>query len=176
LILPTAPDNEDRRKPISTFGGPPGLFKEGDWKCPSCGNINFSKREFCNRCRLRKPVEDADNGSLNSGGVSNSNLNPGSSSNAPLGNNNGGPSKDQGITYSSNEAAAGSYSGGGVQYSNAGSAGFSSSAGGWEIATPQDYNNVISEGQYQNPSGWAVEGNSAVNNDGNSGSERNPPE
>ena len=32
------------------LGGPPGLFKVGDWKCSKCDNINFSWRKVCNRC------------------------------------------------------------------------------------------------------------------------------
>lgn len=35
----------------SSFGGPPGLFKETDWRCENCHNINFSWRSECNRCK-----------------------------------------------------------------------------------------------------------------------------
>ena len=38
---------EERRKPAAHLGGPPGLFKEGDWRCAKCGNINFSRRNTC---------------------------------------------------------------------------------------------------------------------------------
>lgn len=27
-----------------------GLFKEGDWRCTKCFNVNFKWRRFCNRC------------------------------------------------------------------------------------------------------------------------------
>jgi len=36
------------------YGYPMGLFKENDWKCPNCNNINFSWRNECNRCHLEK--------------------------------------------------------------------------------------------------------------------------
>ena len=32
-------------------------MKPGDWNCPKCKNHNFAKREICNRCDTRKPVE-----------------------------------------------------------------------------------------------------------------------
>ena len=32
-------------------------MKPGDWNCPKCKNHNFAKREVCNRCDTRKPVE-----------------------------------------------------------------------------------------------------------------------
>ena len=32
-------------------------MKPGDWNCPKCNNHNFAKREVCNRCDTRKPVE-----------------------------------------------------------------------------------------------------------------------
>ena len=28
--------------------GPPGKFKEGDWPCSGCGNINYARRLACN--------------------------------------------------------------------------------------------------------------------------------
>ena len=36
------------------YGYPIGLFKENDWKCVHCNNINFSWRNECNRCHLEK--------------------------------------------------------------------------------------------------------------------------
>lgn len=32
--------------------------KDGDWPCPSCGNINFARRRNCNRCGTRRPDAD----------------------------------------------------------------------------------------------------------------------
>ena len=32
-------------------------MKPGDWNCPKCKNHNFAKRDICNRCDTRKPVE-----------------------------------------------------------------------------------------------------------------------
>jgi len=32
-------------------------MKPGDWNCPKCKNHNFAKREICNRCDTRKPIE-----------------------------------------------------------------------------------------------------------------------
>lgn len=37
------------------FRGPPGLFKAGDWTCPSCGNVNWERRDRCNMCQTSKP-------------------------------------------------------------------------------------------------------------------------
>lgn len=36
-------------------GGPPGLFKPGDWPCVICGNVNWQSRTACNRCGEKKP-------------------------------------------------------------------------------------------------------------------------
>jgi len=41
---------EELKDKIGYLGGPPGLFKEGDWVCSTCKNINFCKRLKCNRC------------------------------------------------------------------------------------------------------------------------------
>lgn len=43
----------------SFLGGPPGLFKEGDWRCDNCKNINFSWRDKCNKCN--RPKKDGNN-------------------------------------------------------------------------------------------------------------------
>ena len=51
------------KKETGYLGGPPGLFKEGDWKCKFCGNVNFEKRSKCNRCKKNKEdvaIEDPD--------------------------------------------------------------------------------------------------------------------
>ncbi|TMW66381.1 hypothetical protein Poli38472_004146 [Pythium oligandrum] len=37
------------------LGGPPGLFKAGDWACLTCGNVNWERRNECNICKGSKP-------------------------------------------------------------------------------------------------------------------------
>lgn len=51
-------------KPRGYLGGPIGLYKVGDWKCPSCNNVNFRFRTLCNRCKLPKPPESKKPASL----------------------------------------------------------------------------------------------------------------
>jgi hypothetical protein len=46
-----------KKKP-GLYGYPLGLFKENDWKCVNCNNINFSWRNECNRCHLEKYKND----------------------------------------------------------------------------------------------------------------------
>ena len=48
----------DTRKFVKNLGGPPGLFREGDWACSKCDNINFAKRQCCNRCGKEKDSND----------------------------------------------------------------------------------------------------------------------
>lgn len=45
-------DSRKRRR-----AGAPQVGVDGNWQCPtpSCGNINFPKREVCNRCSTRRP-------------------------------------------------------------------------------------------------------------------------
>lgn len=37
------------------FRGPEGLFKKGDWTCTACGNVNWERRQTCNKCQNQKP-------------------------------------------------------------------------------------------------------------------------
>ena len=34
--------------------------RKGDWRCPSCNNLNFAFRVICNRCKLQKPNNTED--------------------------------------------------------------------------------------------------------------------
>jgi len=47
-------DSRKRSRPTDKFGGKPGLFKEGDWRCEKCNNVNFSWRSACNMCKELK--------------------------------------------------------------------------------------------------------------------------
>jgi len=40
----------------------PPVIQDGDWSCPSCGNINWARRNACNKCGTPK------NNSGNAGG------------------------------------------------------------------------------------------------------------
>ncbi|KAF4670957.1 Zinc finger, RAN-binding domain containing 2 [Perkinsus chesapeaki] len=40
---------------VPSLGGPPGLFKKGDWVCTGCGNVNWDWRERCNMCNTLQP-------------------------------------------------------------------------------------------------------------------------
>ncbi|KFH15721.1 ran binding protein [Toxoplasma gondii MAS] len=44
------PKTGDPLKDIPNLGGPPGLFKHGDWPCAHCGNVNWARRSTCNIC------------------------------------------------------------------------------------------------------------------------------
>jgi predicted nucleic-acid-binding Zn-ribbon protein/rRNA processing protein Gar1 len=44
-------------RPSKSDGFRDSNMKPGDWNCPKCKNHNFAKREVCNRCDTRKPVE-----------------------------------------------------------------------------------------------------------------------
>lgn len=41
--------------PKKDFRGPAGLFKQGDWTCTVCGNVNWERRSTCNKCQNQKP-------------------------------------------------------------------------------------------------------------------------
>ncbi|KAL1455472.1 hypothetical protein WDU94_009563, partial [Cyamophila willieti] len=53
-----------------------GIFKAQDWQCKSCGNVNWARRQSCNRCHTSKfdpinmlnqdELEDDDNMSIHS--------------------------------------------------------------------------------------------------------------
>ncbi|PFH37540.1 ran binding protein [Besnoitia besnoiti] len=49
------PKTGDPLKDIPNLGGPPGLFKQGDWPCTHCGNVNWARRNTCNICSAPKP-------------------------------------------------------------------------------------------------------------------------
>ena len=40
--------------PPRGFAGPPQGMQPGDWRCPQCQNVNFSRRDTCNRCNAPK--------------------------------------------------------------------------------------------------------------------------
>ncbi|KAG6548558.1 hypothetical protein Mapa_010046 [Marchantia paleacea] len=42
--------------------------KPGDWNCPLCQHLNFSKRDTCLRCSDAKPVGGMDGGGRVDGG------------------------------------------------------------------------------------------------------------
>lgn len=41
--------------PPGGMGGPPMDMKPGDWNCPSCGHLNFARRNNCQRCGGFRP-------------------------------------------------------------------------------------------------------------------------
>eukprot|EP00752_Nemacystus_decipiens_P010425 g9292.t1 len=43
------------KKDQKDFRGPAGLFKQGDWTCTVCGNVNWERRSTCNKCQNPKP-------------------------------------------------------------------------------------------------------------------------
>lgn len=43
------------KKEAKDFRGPEGLFKKGDWTCTACGNVNWERRQTCNKCQNQKP-------------------------------------------------------------------------------------------------------------------------
>lgn len=43
------------KKEPKDFRGPAGLFKQGDWTCTLCGNVNWERRSTCNKCQNQKP-------------------------------------------------------------------------------------------------------------------------
>jgi len=63
----TCKDGDKKEIPL-TIQGPPGLFKAGDWACPSCGNVNWDWRDRCNICNNLKPeLQDKREGGLGGG-------------------------------------------------------------------------------------------------------------
>ena len=40
------------------FGGAPIEGVGGNWRCTTCANVNFAKREHCNRCQASRPPID----------------------------------------------------------------------------------------------------------------------
>jgi hypothetical protein len=47
-------NNRNKDSKQQRRGGP---FKEGDWQCESCKNINFAWRDKCNICKRNKPSD-----------------------------------------------------------------------------------------------------------------------
>eukprot|EP00904_Undaria_pinnatifida_P010247 jgi/Undpi1/6352/HiC_scaffold_20.g08833.m1 len=43
------------KKESKDFRGPDGLFKKADWTCTACGNVNWERRQTCNKCQNQKP-------------------------------------------------------------------------------------------------------------------------
>lgn len=43
------------KKEGKDFRGPEGLFKKADWTCTACGNVNWERRQTCNKCQNQKP-------------------------------------------------------------------------------------------------------------------------
>lgn len=41
--------------------------RDGDWACPGCNNVNFARRDKCNRCGMPKP-EAGNGGGVGGGG------------------------------------------------------------------------------------------------------------
>lgn len=60
VVAPTAPVEDivkqRLRKRLSTH--PAGVFKDNDWVCVSCGNINWDWRVKCHQCAAAKPVAE----------------------------------------------------------------------------------------------------------------------
>jgi hypothetical protein len=38
-------------------GGAPVAGVDGNWACPTCGNVNFGIRDTCNRCQEPRPQD-----------------------------------------------------------------------------------------------------------------------
>lgn len=56
--LPFAPVGGGMAGPYGGFqGGGKGGGKEGDWECVACGNVNFARRDACNRCNAKKAFQ-----------------------------------------------------------------------------------------------------------------------
>ena len=47
-MLATAPSAPQTKGPVAGV--------DGNWTCLACGNVNFAKRELCNRCSALKPL------------------------------------------------------------------------------------------------------------------------
>ena len=58
VFLPPPKEVENATNWLDGYlGGPPGLFRKGDWPCSKCKNVNFGRRLICNRCGEEKPEE-----------------------------------------------------------------------------------------------------------------------
>ena len=47
--------NNKKAENIQKTNKKPFDKRKGDWRCPSCNNLNFAFRVICNRCKLQKP-------------------------------------------------------------------------------------------------------------------------
>ena len=48
--------------PAGPRGGGPIEGENGNWRCPSCSNVNFFQRTACNRCQSAKPAPETPRG------------------------------------------------------------------------------------------------------------------
>lgn len=47
-----------KAEPMDTSAPPPVITKPGDWKCPSCPEMNFGSRTVCRSCGSGRPTSE----------------------------------------------------------------------------------------------------------------------